>query len=77
MCSHEHLLPLLGYCVDLVAPCLVYPLCAGGNFEDRLISSVAGRQRLNLLGIAPQPLTWRQRLGVVRTEALVRYVTVT
>ena len=34
-CSHPHLLPLLGFCLDPEAPCLVYPLMEGGSLEDR------------------------------------------
>jgi interleukin-1 receptor-associated kinase 1 len=29
-CEHPHLLPLYGYCLDGVAPCLVFPLMVGG-----------------------------------------------
>jgi hypothetical protein len=29
-CEHAHLMPLYGYCVDTVAPCLVFPLMVGG-----------------------------------------------
>ena len=32
-CAHPHLLPVVGYSYDPYLPCLVYPLCAGGNFE--------------------------------------------
>ena len=36
LCRHEHLLPLLGFCLDEQASCLVYPLMAGGSLEDVL-----------------------------------------
>jgi interleukin-1 receptor-associated kinase 1 len=65
-CRHPSLLPLLGYCLDKRAPCLVYPLCTGGNLEDRILLSPDARQRLASLGIAdPRPLTITQRLRLV------------
>ena len=36
-CHHPCLLPLLGFCLDEKAPCLVYPLMMGGSLEDRLL----------------------------------------
>jgi hypothetical protein len=69
---HASLLPLLGYCLESSRqPCLVYPLCAGGTFEDRLLLSSAGFDRLAALGWAelPSPLTWRQRLTILRDAA--------
>ena len=36
-CSHPCLLPLLGFCLDPAAACLVYPLMEGGSLEDRLL----------------------------------------
>jgi serine/threonine protein kinase/ankyrin repeat protein len=69
-CSHPHVLPVVGFCLDPLALCLVYPLCAGGNFEDRLVPSDAGAQRLRLLGLQrPAPLAWQHRLSVVRDVA--------
>ena len=35
-CRHAHLLPLLGYCRELEAPCLIFPLMRGGSLEMRL-----------------------------------------
>jgi len=32
-CSHPHLLPLLGYCLDASAACLVFPLMVGGSLQ--------------------------------------------
>ena len=81
-CRHEHLLPLLAFCMDERGNCLVYPLMPGGSFEDRLFRNEAdAMRRLAVLrgqggGAAatpPPPLTWQQRLRVVRdaTRALV------
>ena len=35
-CAHPHLLPLLGFCMDPSAPCLVFPLMPGGSLQTRL-----------------------------------------
>ena len=51
---HEALLPLLGFCVDARAPCLVYPLMAGGDLERRVFNS------------ALPPLSWWQRVRIIR-----------
>ena len=40
-CRHRCLLPLLGFCLDPQAPCLVYPLMEGGSLEDRLLLGTA------------------------------------
>ena len=77
-CRHENLLPLLGYCLDRRALCLVYPLMAGGNLEDRLGLTPDASRRLSLLqpqapqSAAEAPLTWRERLRILRdaTRAL-------
>mgnify|MGYP006061950139 FL=1 len=69
---HANLLPLLGYCLEASRqPCLVYPLCAGGTLEDRLLLTSAGFGRLAALGWAelPVPLTWLQRLTILRDAA--------
>ena len=70
---HANLLPLLGYCRDPAhPPCLVYPLCLGGTLEDRLLPHLAAAQaRLAALGwaAAPDPLTWRARLVILRGTA--------
>ena len=75
-CRHENLLPLLGYCLDRRALCLVYPLMAGGNLDDRLCRSPEALQRLSLLdplGMPPRgagaPLSWRERLRILRDAA--------
>ena len=86
-CRHPRLLPLLGFCLDPQAPCLVYPLMEGGSLEDRLLlgtvfdepngaaHAAARLARLAQLGFAapPLPLTWAERLRAVLDvlEALV------
>ena len=69
-CRHPSLLPLLGYCLEAAPYCLVYPLCAGGNLEDRLLRHPDGRRRLAALGLPdPPPLTIAQRLRVALDAA--------
>ena len=60
LCRHEHLLPLLGYCLEPSLHCLVFPLMEGGNLEDRLLPTAEGEARLRLLGFSepPPPLSW-------------------
>ena len=74
-CAHPHLMPLLAFCVDPAGQSLVYPLMVGGNFEDRLLVSNEGQQRLGKLGFAarPSPLPWIVRLRALRDvmDALV------
>ena len=74
-CSHAHLLPLLGHCLERTAPCLLFPLCVGGSLQARL-QPAAGEhwtslQRLGFSSVPP-PLSWRQRLQIVQeaSEAL-------
>ena len=73
-CRHENLLPLLGYNWDQ-QPSLVFPLMEGGSLDDRLLLTPSALQRLASLGFEhePPPLTWRERLRIVRdvTRALV------
>ena len=57
LCRHEHLLPLLGFCLEAEARCLVYPLMAGGTLEDALASSAA------------TPLTWKARVRILSATA--------
>ena len=77
VCHHEALVPLLGFCLEPHARCLVYPLMPGGNLDDRLFpTSGDAPSRLGALGLAPLPppaLTWQQRLRAVRdvTRALL------
>ena len=74
-CSHAHLLPLLGHCLERTAPCLLFPLCVGGSLQARLQPSAGEHwtslQRLGFWSVPP-PLGWRQRLQVVQeaSEAL-------
>ena len=75
-CSHSHLLPLLGHCLERTAPCLIFPLCVGGSLQARLLPSArehwTSLQRLGFSSVPP-PLGWRQRLQVgigVRTDGL-------
>jgi len=74
-CSHPHLLPLLGYYLEHASPCLVFPLMRGGSFAHRLWPSEADPEHLHRLGLtAPlSPLTWEQRLRILRqaTDALL------
>ena len=75
-CRHPHLLPLLGYCCDPDALCLLFPLMTGGSLEQRLFLSdahVDGLTRLGHFSAPPKPLTWRQRLRVLHqaTSALL------
>jgi len=67
-CSHPHLLPLLGYCLDASAACLVFPLMVGGSLQTRLDLTASDCEYLRRMGhftAAPKPLTWRQKLRVV------------
>ena len=53
LCRHEHLLPLLGFCLDEQASCLVYPLMAGGTLEDALAPG------------SSTPLLWKPRVRIL------------
>ena len=65
-CEHENLLPLLGYCLDAAAPCLVFPLCAGGSLHDRIVLHAESRARLAAVGtVDPPPLGCRERLSIL------------
>ena len=64
-CSHPNLLPLLGYCVDVRGLSLVYPIAAGGNFDDRLMLTAESHRRLQLLGCTPPPLPWQTRCRIL------------
>ena len=67
-CSHPHLLPLLGYCLDASAACLVFPLMVGGSLQTRLDLTASDCEYLRRMGhftAAPKPLTWRQKLRIV------------
>lgn len=75
-CSHPHVLPLLGYCLEHGAPpCLVFPLMRGGSLADRLWPKEADPEHLRRLGLGASlsPLKWHQRLRILRqaTDALL------
>jgi len=75
-CSHPHVLPLLGYCLEHGAPpCLVFPLMRGGSLADRLWPKEADPEHLRRLGLGASlsPLMWHQRLRILRqaTDALL------
>ena len=75
-CSHPHVLPLLGYCLEHGAPpCLVFPLMRGGSLADRLWPKEADPEHLRRLGLGASlsPLKWDQRLRILRqaTDALL------
>ncbi len=40
-CRHPNVLPLLGFCGDKCAPCMVTPLMCGGSLDNRLLRSPA------------------------------------
>jgi len=62
VCWHEHLLPLVGFCLDEPMPCLVYPLMVG-SLESRVVNPPRGQQRFG----------WQERVLAIRdaTRALV------
>ena len=66
-CVCPNLLPLLGYCLEDPL-CLIFPLMSGGTLEDRVLLTAHGKQRLNALGhaSAPPPLTWWERIRILR-----------
>ena len=56
LCRHESLVPLLGFCLDTRALCLVYPLMEGGTLEQAITESFGcGRK-----------LPWQARLRILR-----------
>tara|TARA_B110000046_G_scaffold156591_1_gene167468 strand:- start:252 stop:2024 length:1773 start_codon:yes stop_codon:yes gene_type:complete len=68
LCSHPHLLPLLGYYLEQASsPCLVFPLMRGGSFADRLWPSEVEPERMQRLGLATplSPLGWYERLRIL------------
>ena len=64
VCRHEHLLPLLGYCFEPEARCLVYPLMEGGNLEDAILRPARGASGAS----AGEPVDWRARVRWLRRE---------
>ena len=65
ICRHEHLLPLLGYCFEPEARCLVYPLMEGGNLEDAILRPARGASGAS----AGEPVDWRARVRILRDVA--------
>ena len=66
MCSHRNVLPLLGYCDDARAMCMITPLMCGGSLDDRLLLSDSGLERLSRLSLEGNPsLDWQQRLSAL------------
>ena len=51
LCSHRNVLPLLGYCDDVRAACMITPLMHGGSLDDRLLLSDGALERLRRLGL--------------------------
>ena len=63
LCHHRNVLPLLGYCDDARAPCMITPLMHGGSLDDRLLLSDGALERLHRLGFKGDTfLGWQQRL---------------
>ena len=61
-CAHPNVLPLLGYCAEEKAVCMVTPLMRGGSLDDRLLLTPAARARLQRLGLQGRlELSWVQR----------------
>ncbi|XP_050287929.1 receptor-like protein kinase FERONIA [Quercus robur] len=51
---HPNLIPLIGYCIDKGARCLVYEFMVNGNL----------RQHIFICGTDHDPLPWKQRLAI-------------
>ena len=49
-CEHPHLLPLYGYCLNAVSPCLVFPLMVGGSLQTRLSLNACDVEYLKRIG---------------------------
>jgi len=66
LCRHRNVLPLLGYCDDARAPCMITPLMRGGSLDDRLLLSCGALERLRRLGFeADACLDWKRRLSAL------------
>ncbi len=58
-CRHPNVLPLLGFCGEARAPCIVTPLMRGGSLDDQLLLTPAARPRLWRLGFSGiRRLSW-------------------
>ena len=72
-CAHPNVLPLLGYCAEEKAVCMVTPLMRGGSLDDRLLLTPAARARLRRLGLQGRlELSWAQRHVGPRCEIQTR-----
>jgi len=66
LCHHRNVLPLLGYCDDARAPCMVTPLMRGGSLDDRLLLSDGALERVRRLKFEGDAvLDWQQRLSAL------------
>ena len=66
LCRHRNVLPLLGYCDDARAPCMITPLLHGGSLDDRLLLSDSAFERLRRLGFEGDAcLDWQRRLSAL------------
>jgi len=66
LCCHCNVLPLLGYCDDARAPCMITPLMHGGSLDDRLLLSAGALERLRRLGFEGDAgLDWQRRLSTL------------
>ena len=64
--THRNVLPLLGYCDDARAPCMITPLMHGGSLDDRLLLSDNAFERLRRLGFGGDAcLDWQRRLSAL------------
>jgi len=66
LCRHRNVLPLLGYCDDARAPCMITPLMHGGSLDDRLLLSGGALERLRRLDFEGDArLDWQLRLSAL------------
>ena len=66
LCSHCNVLPLLGYCDDVRALCMITPLMHGGSLDDRLLLSDSAFERMQRLGFEGDAcLNWQRRLSAL------------
>jgi len=66
LCQHPNVLPLLGYCDDARAQCMITPLMHSGSLDDRLLLSDGAFERMRRLGFAGDAhLDWQQRLSAL------------
>jgi len=66
LCSHRNVLPLLGYCDDARAPCMVTPLMRGGSLDDRLLLAGGALERLRRLRFEGDAcLDWQRRFSAL------------